>query len=92
MTARTRTLMEWVGAAIGAGVFAAGVTYGATRSTIDALRADKLDAKRFELDSAFRAGQQTTITETLQRLELAQQETNDRLREIVCPPGARGCR
>lgn len=88
MTARTRTVIEYVAAVLGAGVFAAGATWGATRGEIEG----KLDTTRFTLDSAYRAGQQGAITDALRRLEGAQQETNNRLREIACPPGARGCR
>ena len=92
MTPRSRSIVEWIAVIISAGVFAAGATWGTTEAQL----VGKLDEHRFLTDSTRRDEREhardARIEDALRRVEAGQQETNERLREIVCPPNARGCR
>lgn len=89
MTQRQRSIVEWVLALVSAGLVSAGVAWGSTRAEITA----KLDEIRFTTDSVARRGDLLLLNRTLQQIIDSQRETNDRLREIMCPPGsAAGCR
>lgn len=91
MTARQRDLLQWI-LAIAAPLVAIGVLWGTTTAAV----AGKLDASRFVADSTRRDTetrlQFQILRDELTAIRTGQDETNTRLREIACPPTARGCR